>query len=184
MIGKEKVAVWFIRSVVYLLLLCSIVFVITYRGKILLTRSDNNVPKYTGGFSINCPPLYLFTKSSGPPTWEYYIWMYEGNIKVIKAGATLSIEGWGINSASVTGEALLDEFGAWRVKEVKNNSVLFEATKDATIRRSFEGFSITAPKATTQAVVNWEFTSPPPDTDILLKGLLFYTSGTTWGPAK
>ena len=143
--------------------------------------------------SIDYQPLYFVTTSSGPPTWTYCIWIYEHNYyepiknyyEPIKSGATLSICGDGITLASVTGNALLDKFGAWQVKKVENNYVTFEATKDAILRCSFEGFSITAPKSTARATVNWTFFSPGPSwTQYFGKDAGWGTQGTASGPDK
>jgi hypothetical protein len=147
---------------------------------------QSNAKKEPVKFSIDYPPLCFITKSSGPPTWTYYIWIYEHNdCQPIKSGATLSICGDAVVSASVTGEALLDEFGAWQIKKVEDNYVTFEATKDAILRRSFEGFSITAPKSMAQAEVNWIFFSPDPSLNQYFgKDTGWGTQGTAWGPAK
>jgi len=137
-------------------------------------------------FCIAYPPLYFTTKTSVPPTWTYYIWMYEhNNYEPIKSGAILSLYATNVTSALVTGEALSDEFGAWKVKEVKDNYVIFEATKDAILRRSFEGFSVTAPKSMTQSEVNWTFFSPNLSPNKYFgKDTGWFTQGIASGPGK
>jgi hypothetical protein len=77
----------------------------------------------------------------------------------------------------------LNEFGAWKVKEVKNNGVIFEATKDTILRRSFEGFSITTKKDTIKAVVNWCFAFEPLEINEKKTPARFMW-GTAWGHGK
>jgi hypothetical protein len=70
-------------------------------------------------------------------------------------------------SALVNNEASKDKFGAWRVKEIiGDHTVIFEATKEAVVRRSFSGFFITAPN-TIEGIIPW---------------LTTYNQGLTVGP--
>jgi hypothetical protein len=89
--------------------------------------------------------------SFGPPKWEYQLWFFPRILpKTIYAGSVLTITGTGIESASVTGDALKPEFGAWRVREIASSKVVFESTVEAKLtkkKKSFSGFSVTAPKA-------------------------------------
>jgi hypothetical protein len=79
----------------------------------------------------------------------------------IKADSTWRVGGAGIVSASVNGDAALPQFGAWKVKQIANDDVVFESTQDT--RVSFiTGFSITAPDSI-NGEIDWHFVTGPPD---------------------
>jgi hypothetical protein len=184
---KERTAKWILWGMIFFAIACSMF--LSFAMRYIPGNNKKEPAQYCIGYppvSFDYEPLYFIAKSSGPPTWIYYIWIHERNYHApIKSGATLSICGDAIVSASVTGEALLDEFGAWRVKKTENHYVTFEATKDAIIRRSFEGFSITAPKSTAQTTINWIFSSPDPSLNQYFgKDAGWGTQGTAWGPGK
>ncbi len=89
-------------------------------------------------------------KLSGPPTWQYLVFVSKR--KRFKAGDTIGISGEGIESASVSGCARKEKFGGWCVKEVNWNHALFEATCDAEVNQPFGCFSVTAPQAIEEKV--------------------------------
>lgn len=99
------------------------------------------------------PFLYLVAELSGPPIWEYTLNVVNSP-KLFKPGDILEICGVGITSASVGKEASKDKFGAWRVKEIRENLVVFEVTQEVTVREPITGFSITAPN-TIEGIVRW-----------------------------
>jgi hypothetical protein len=101
------------------------------------------------------PWVWIHVISYGPPTWEYQMVFPKPFLpESIKTGSTWSIGTVGIESASVSGDAALPEFGAWRVKQITNKGVVFEATRDAEVPRSFGCFSLTVPNAI-NGEVNW-----------------------------
>jgi hypothetical protein len=173
----ERVAKWILTGMIFFAVVSSMLF------SFVMTPIQDNNKREPVKISTSHPPLYLTTKSSGPHTWEYYIWLSEGGYGPIKKGAILSIGGDGITSASVVGEALLEKFGVWQVKEIKDNCVIFEATKDTNLVKSFEGFSITAARATKQTETNWGFAFEPFEIDGK-KIPVPFTQGTAWGPGK
>lgn len=67
-------------------------------------------------------------------------------------------------------DAASDEFGAWRVKEFTDTYVIFEVTKEASVSRTFGGFSVTAPN-TVEGI-----------TQVIITGENFGYSGNVLGP--
>lgn len=110
----------------------------------IITPTDVTIPiSDTPKISFLRPSICLFIeKTSTPPIWTYFV--DPANVQ-LKPGDTVKITGAGITGASVSGDAISDDFGAWTVKEYTDTYAIFEVTKKAFVKRSFGGFSITAP---------------------------------------
>jgi hypothetical protein len=104
--------------------------------------------------STSVPSAYVFARTMGGPAWDYGLEIDQYFPLSVTAGDKWTLYGDQIDSASTTGDAASEVFGAWVVDTVDTHFVTFEATQDALVRSTFGGFDVYAPSAT-QGVVSW-----------------------------
>lgn len=115
----------------------------------------------------------LVVEKHGPPTWEYSLPAQCPFVDSINPGDKVKIWGKGVSEALVTNEATTDKFGAWCVKEITPDYVVFEATTKVIVNQSILRFVITAPKSL-EGEIPWKLYN---DNGSVFEG--FFVSGPT-----
>ncbi|NCQ68890.1 MAG: hypothetical protein GPI99_06995 [Microcystis aeruginosa W13-15] len=136
---------------------------ITFGSSPLSNNDSNPLPM------VLDPVISLVNISSGS-TWQYGLLTPPGYpdrvsdqslmVTQIKAGDSLFINGGGIMNPSVTGKAVLSEFGAWELTFLRDDLVSFTATQDAIIQPDtlIDGFQFVSanPAGQIQWITNGE----------------------------
>lgn len=127
----------------------------------------------TPGDTIVTPFAAIACNYTDGEKWQYRLAICDWVGVVVSPGDTLSFEGSGIQGGQVSGNALTDAYGAWKVKSATSGKVIFEAAKAARLSSDVEEFFLLAGKGSSMGEV-----------ELLASGKWIGAAGNVPGPIK